>query len=171
MKIFSSIRSGTVGDVRALQALQLRAGSLFRDAGMPEVADNPPSSDALFRESITADLLHVAARREVRIGFTLALATEPDCHLEQMSVDPAFGRQGIGAALVRHLVHLSRLRGFDRVTLSTFTNVSWNGPFYERLGFIYLPNAQLTPFLAEVRSQEAAAGLDMSLRAVMAHAL
>jgi ribosomal protein S18 acetylase RimI-like enzyme len=162
-----SIRPGNVDDIPVLQDLQVRAGSLFREAGMHSVADNPPDEASTFRASIVAGLLHVAARADKCVGFTLALGNGTDCHLEQMSVDPDFGRQGIGSALLRHLISLARTRRYTRVTLSTFNNVVWNAPFYERFEFVHLPEADLTPALVAVREVEVAIGLDMSVRTIM----
>jgi GNAT superfamily N-acetyltransferase len=141
---------------------------LFRNAGMQTVADNPPTDASTFRQSISDGLLHVASRDHDLAGFTLALETGSDCHLEQMSVDPAFGRQGIGTELLRHLIILATARKLARVTLSTFTHLAWNGPFYERFGFARVADSDLTPALVEARKQEAAAGLDMTVRAIMA---
>jgi GNAT superfamily N-acetyltransferase len=163
-----NLRAGNSADVDALQALQLRAGILFRDAGLLAIADSPPTDAATFDASIRDDLLHVAMIADRLAGFTLALQSEADCHLEQMSVDPAFGRRGVGGVLLRHLVELARSRGCERVTLSTFSDLAWNGPFYERFGFAYVPSGDLTPALVDVRRLEAEAGLDMSRRAIMA---
>jgi hypothetical protein len=46
------------------------------------------------------------------------------------------------------------------LTLTTFTHVPWNAPYYERLGFRPLPEAELTPGLVAIRQNEAAHGLD-----------
>ena len=162
------IRSGTSADIPLLQALQVRAGVLFRAIGMNSVADNPPTHAETFREAIATDLLHVAERLDRCVGFTLALAHGDDCHLEQMSVDPASHRQGIGSGLLRHLIEVAKSRGIARVTLSTFKDVAWNGPYYERFGFRYLADFELTAPLIKVRHDEATAGLDMSARGIMA---
>ena len=162
------IRLGTCADIPLLQDLQVRAGILFRAIGMRSVADNPPTREETFGEAIAADLLHVAEQHEQCVGFTLALTHGAACHLEQMSVDPASHRQGIGAALLRNLIEVARSRGIARVTLSTFKHVAWNGPYYERYGFRYLTDSELTTPLIEVRRDEAAAGLDLSTRGIMA---
>jgi GNAT superfamily N-acetyltransferase len=135
---------------------------------MDSVADNPPTGEETFREAVAADLLHVAEQHGRRVGFTLALVHGAACHLEQMSVDPASHRQGIGSALLRHLIEEAKSRGIARITLSTFKHVAWNGPYYERFGFRYLTDSELTTPLTEVRRDEAAAGLDMSARGIMA---
>jgi GNAT superfamily N-acetyltransferase len=159
---------GNSAEIPLLQALQVRAGAPFRAAGMHSVADNPPTHEETFREAIAAGLLHVAKQFDQPIGFTLALRRGGDCHLEQMSVDPASQRQGIGSALMRHVLEVARGLGFERVTLSTFKTVAWNGPYYERIGFHYLADSELSPPLVKVREDEAASGIDMNSRAMMA---
>jgi hypothetical protein len=48
----------------------------------------------------------------------------------------------------------------ELLTLTTFADVPWNGPCYERLGFRQLTGTELTPGLRAVRAEEAAHGLD-----------
>ena len=53
------------------------------------------------------------------------------------------------------------------VTLTTFRDVPWNAPYYERCGFRTLTEAELTPELAEVRARESEHGLDPETRVCM----
>ena len=46
------------------------------------------------------------------------------------------------------------------MTLTTFTDVPWNGPYYQRCGFRPLANTELTPGLRKIRADEIARGLD-----------
>ncbi len=46
------------------------------------------------------------------------------------------------------------------MTLTTFADVPWNGPYYRRLGWRDLPAAELGPELAAIRRHEASLGLD-----------
>jgi hypothetical protein len=49
--------------------------------------------------------------------------------------------------------------------------VAWNAPYYERLGFQRLPDAELTPGLVAIRAEEAAHGLDEWPRLAMRRVL
>jgi hypothetical protein len=60
--------------------------------------------------------------------------------------------------LVGSVCDWSRSHGFDAVTLTTFRDVPWNGPFYEKLGF--RPLTDLSRGLAAVRQHERAIGDD-----------
>ncbi len=45
---------------------------------------------------------------------------------------PSTRRRGIGSALVRAAMDEARALGFDRLSLCTYRDVPWNGPFYRR---------------------------------------
>jgi hypothetical protein len=51
-------------------------------------------------------------------------------------------------------------QGLDTVTLTTFSDVPWNAPYYQRLGFRTLAEAEVSEGLRRIRKQEAARGLD-----------
>ena len=55
------------------------------------------------------------------------------------------------------------------LTLTTFRAVTWNLPFYARLGFVEIPRETLRPELAAVVSAEADRGFDSDTRAVMGY--
>jgi GNAT superfamily N-acetyltransferase len=57
-------------------------------------------------------------------------------HLEQLSVDPGHTRRGLGRALLRAAVEWSRDAGYGELTLATYRDVPWNGPFYASEGFV-----------------------------------
>ena len=46
------------------------------------------------------------------------------------------------------------------VTLTTFTDVPWNGLYYRRLGFRPIPSDEITPGLRALREHEDQHGLD-----------
>jgi hypothetical protein len=74
-------------------------------------------------------------------------------------------------ALLRHVEKWARTKGFPAVTLTTFSEVPWNRPWYERRGYRVLAEAEWTPGLVARREEEAADGLDPAQRVVMAKAL
>lgn len=102
------------------------------------------------------------------VGFVHVLLIDGDAHLEQVSVHPDHGRQGIGAALVRAAMHEARRDGHDRLSLCTYRDLPWNGPFYAALGFAEVLEADLLPFQRRLRDAERAMGLDRAgVRVVM----
>jgi GNAT superfamily N-acetyltransferase len=87
-------------------------------------------------------------------------------HLEQLSVHPTVMRQGLGTALLLGAVAWAAERGYPAITLTTFRDLPFNGPFYARQGFVEL--TELTPGLAAAREHERDMGLDrQSVRIAM----
>jgi len=88
-------------------------------------------------------------------------------HLEEIDVHPDHGRRGIGTALMRAVCAWTLRSGYPEITLTTFRAVPWNMPFYSRLGFEEVSDAELRPELATVVARETARGLDPRRRVVM----
>ena len=89
------------------------------------------------------------------IAYLLALWVDGVAHVEQVSVHPEHAGHGIGAALIEHVAGWARAHGSPALT-----DVPWNAPYYERLGFRRLSDDELTPGLRAIRAEEAAHGLD-----------
>ncbi|WP_279386500.1 GNAT family N-acetyltransferase [Phenylobacterium hankyongense] len=102
-----------------------------------------------------------------RIGFAACEAFDDALHLWELAVRRARQGQGVGRALVRAVIDAARARGCAAVTLTTFREIAWNGPFYARLGFRELAVHELDGRLAEVLSREAEKGLDVATRCAM----
>jgi hypothetical protein len=71
---------------------------------------------------------------------------------------------------VRAACEWATAAGYTELTLCTFAEVPWNGPFYATLGFTEL--AEPTPGLLALRATEQRVGLDaMGRRIVMVRQL
>ncbi len=71
-------------------------------------------------------------------GFARIDALAGGAHLEQLSVHPDHGQQGTGRALLRAALAWAAAQGHDELTLATYRDVAWNGPFYASEGFVEL---------------------------------
>jgi GNAT superfamily N-acetyltransferase len=100
-------------------------------------------------------------------GPARAPAPERSAHVEQVSVDPRFAGRRLGRRLLDHVADQARGHGLDAVTLTTFRDVPWNAPYYERCGFRRLADDELGPGLRRVRDDEAAHGLEPGRRVCM----
>ncbi len=136
---------------------------------MPEIAnDDPPSADHL----ASGAALYVATDdADQPVGYALVELVDGHAHLEQVSVVPEHGRQGIGAALLDAVADWARARGDTEITLTTFRDVAFNAPYYERHGFVVLDDGDLTNGLRALVAKEAADGLDTTTRVVMSRTL
>ncbi|MEU7283459.1 GNAT family N-acetyltransferase [Streptomyces sp. NPDC045431] len=155
------IRLATAPDLPVLQDLERAAGRPFREIGMVRVAeDEPPSLDTL-QTYVQDGRAWVWVREDGHpVAYVIADVIDGNGHIEQVSVNPSHARRGIGKALIEEVARWARDKGCPALTLTTFTAVAWNGPYYERLGFRYLPEAEWTDGLRSVRAAEAAHGLD-----------
>lgn len=162
------IRTARIDELPLLQEIETAAGRCFRDVGMPEIADDdPPSTDDLVRHQ-GAGLAWVAVGEDDGpVAYLLAERTDDGLHVEQVSVHPDRSRRGIGRALLEHAASAARAEGRAALTLTTFAEVPWNAPYYERCGFRRLADGELTPWLRAVREREAALGLDRWPRVCM----
>lgn len=70
------------------------------------------------------------------VGFAHVIEEDGRAHLEQLGVRTDHAGRGIGTALVEACVAEAARRGHDRLSLTTYPDVPWNGPFYRRLGFV-----------------------------------
>jgi ribosomal protein S18 acetylase RimI-like enzyme len=100
-------------------------------------------------------------------GFLVADIVDGNLHVEEVSVDPAAQGAGHGSALLTTAADAARRSGRPAVTLTTFRDVPWNAPFYRRRGYVELAADELGPELAALVGEEAALGLDPSLRVCM----
>lgn len=154
------IRAAVGDDASALRAVEVASGELFRSVGMDDVADDEPMWLDDWERYVDATWVYEIDGAVV--GFAMCEPLGDALHLEQLSVDPAHGRRGIGAELVAHVCAVA---GDRPVTLTTFRHVAWNMPFYERLGFVEVVDP--SPALRARFVEEAAAGLDPATRVMM----
>jgi GNAT superfamily N-acetyltransferase len=157
------IRAGRTRDVPAISAIEVAGGALFASIGMDsEVLLTPPPDLAETRaHEIRDERVWVAVDGEDRpVAFLVAAIVDGNAHLEQVSVDPGYARQGIGGELIEHAVEWARRGRRSAMTLTTYAEVPWNAPYYERCGFRRMSDAELTPELRAIRELEAAVGLD-----------
>lgn len=156
-----SIRSARVADLPLLAPLELRAAQRFRESAHPYACDLPAFDVTELAELQRAGTVWVAVgERDEPIGFAIAGRLGPDAYLHELDVEPAHARRGIGHALIRRVAEWARAQGDEGLVLSTFCDVPWNGPYYERLGFAVVPAEQYTPEMATLHARD---GLTMRL--------
>ena len=65
------------------------------------------------------------------------------------------------------MIEWARAHGYPALTLLTFRDVPWNGPYYASLGFSPLQDDALAPELSARRDHESELGLDRDARFAM----
>ena len=162
-----SIRAARVADLPSLPAIEQRAGAGFRELGMGLVADDPPPSVAELDRYRYAGRAWVAAEVDAVVGYLLIDELADSGHIEQVTIDPAFARRGIGARLIDQAAASVRARGLPALTLTCFEQVPWNAPYYARLGFAVVPVVEQNAELRAISRREAQRGLGAWPRVVM----
>jgi GNAT superfamily N-acetyltransferase len=163
-----SIRYARPDDLAVLPTIEQAAATLFRSTPYAALADDADADPI----SAEIDLGHeyvwvVVDRQDHPIAFAIVHLLDESVHLHELDVHPRYARQGLGRRLIAVVADWARDRGATALTLTTFGDVPWNGPYYARLGFRTLDVATLNPALRAVRQAEADAGLPMAQRICM----
>ncbi|MCY0929594.1 GNAT family N-acetyltransferase [Streptomyces sp. H27-H1] len=164
------IRAAHIDELSLLQDIERASGECFRAIGMPEIADDEPLPLEELLGYRRAGLAWVAADGAgtgTPVGYLIADRVDGNLHVEQVSVHPDSAHRRIGRALLEHLAERATAEGAPALTLTTFTDVPWNAPYYARLGFRALAESGLGPGLRDIRDREALHGLDRWPRVCM----
>ena len=154
-------------DLTALPPIELAAAQLLRGHA-PESVLNETTSHHELQKACRDGRLWIARCDGEPVGFAhVELLESTGAHLEEIDVLPAHGRRGLGTGLVMAVCNWASARGHAFVTLTTFRDVPWNMPFYERLGFSLVAEEHLSPALRARVADETCRGLDPSRRVVM----
>jgi GNAT superfamily N-acetyltransferase len=163
------IRAACPEDIPKLAPIERSAASSFREANLAWVADGetlPPASLADFCRN--GSLWVAVTDDDEPVGFLAAHELDKAFYIAEVSVTTSHQRQGIGAHLVSTAMEYARAAGFRVVTLTTYRDLSWNGPFYTKLGFSEINAEDAGPGHLRKVCEEAKAGHDPSRRCVMA---
>jgi len=162
------IRAARPGDLARIRDIEVAAGELYRDFGMDAIADDPPPSDedlTVFQHNGRAWV--ATDSDDIPIAYILVETVDGWAHIEQVSVHPSHSRKGLGRALIDHAELWADGCGLGGMTLTTFREVPWNAPYYERLGFVPVPEPAWSEGLRRIVSQEGLHGLNAWPRVVM----
>ncbi len=167
-----SIALAETENLSALPEIERHAANLFRGWGVPDSVFAHNTSPETFAEAQRAGLLWlVLSPEQTPVAFALLERLGATLHLQEMDVHPAHGRRGLGTALLRQVFAWAKEGGYRALTLTTYRDIPWNAPFYAKLGFVTLSEAELTADLRARMAQEAALGLALERRVAMSKRL
>jgi 4-diphosphocytidyl-2-C-methyl-D-erythritol kinase len=162
------IRLARLDEVPRVREIEDEAGRAFSGLGLvDEALDVAFPLDELARLVGLGQVWVGCLEDGLAVGMVIASAREGLAYIEEMDVLPAHGRRGLGAGLLARACAWAEARGYAAVTLSTFRDVPWNGPFYRKHGFTDLPPAEWTPGMRAIREKEAHNGLRVEARVFM----
>jgi ribosomal protein S18 acetylase RimI-like enzyme len=163
-----AIRPSRPGDGAALQAIERLAGARFREVGMDDIADADPASlEELAGYAADGRSWVAVDESDQPVGYVIVDAIDGNAHIEQVSVRPDCQGLGVGRALMDQVRAWTAGSGRTAITLTTFSEVPWNRPLYEHLGFRVLAAAEIGPELRRLRDAETSHGLDPEVRVCM----
>lgn len=137
--------------------MELSAAQSFQGLDVPErvfTEFTPPEAWAGRQAAGTLWVATEAGRIEAFLGATVH---GDRLHIDEFAVAQGHQGQGLGRRMLERVVAWARDRAFRRLSLTTFRNVPFNGPFYATAGFRVWDPAP--PEIAALLAGEAARGL------------
>ncbi len=147
------VRPALTGDLDRIAEVEVAAGTLFAGIGLAEIADDPVDTDEIGRATADGRVWVVERRGRIE-GWVMAGVVDGEAHLAQVSVAPEAAGLGLGRLLAERVHRWASDQGHASITLTTFVDVAFNGPLYERWGYRTLDADQLGPELAAIRADE-----------------
>ncbi|WP_159939826.1 MULTISPECIES: GNAT family N-acetyltransferase [unclassified Nocardiopsis] len=164
------------GDVPRLVEVSLAADTVFAEAGVVLPPDDPRGMLARAERVLVAEgpppgspAAGRGAADPAPVGLAATVTVDGHPHLEQLAVCPEHGRRGVGGALLEAVCAEAAAAGHARLTLTTFRDLPWNGPWYAARGFGVLPRRAWGPGL--VRLWDSEEDIRVLPRVVMARGL
>ncbi len=147
-------------DLGKLASIERAAAKRFPDAVItPEIRASVVPLEQLV-QALQGGRLWVALTQSLQpVGFIIAELENKSVFILEVDVLPEHQGKGLGRALIQTVIRWTQKQGLPRVTLTTFGDVPWNAPFYERLGFCRLEKDQMTAELARKLDEERNRGL------------
>jgi GNAT superfamily N-acetyltransferase len=170
------IRPARFEELPMLSQIEQSAARLFLDTPYAFLVNDDPLSLDFVQQQFRAGRVWVAVDcHEIVVGYAIAVAdgkpfareVDNTLYLQQIDVEPVYGRRGIGSALITTVCDWAQQQGYAIVSLSTFREIPWNAPFYSKLGFHPVDEAELTTGFQQIRLKELEAGLPVFDRVIM----
>jgi GNAT superfamily N-acetyltransferase len=153
-----TIRLARPDDLTHIPEISASGEETFARYGQPLGEGSAPMRPEQCEAPLAAGLLWIAEDEGGPIGFLAAEITGDALYVAEVDVLMGRQRQGHGRRLMQAAIDAARARGLAAVTLETFRNIPWNGPFYATLGFVEVPEEELTPHLAAAIAMQVAHG-------------
>lgn len=164
-----SLRLARPDELHTLVDIDDEASELYTQAGLRMAFEKEHpfvvAEAVRWAGAIERGLAHVAVNREDQpIGFVTLSFVDGEPYLDQIAVRPSAMRRGVGTALLRHAISWSSGRP---LWLTTYSHVPWNRPYYERHGFVSVPESACGSELRAILREQRAALPDPDRRVAM----
>lgn len=146
------IRKTELSDVEHLPLVERSAGSAFKSLpSLAWIADDSIMSAEEHNSLLATGLSWVALDfpSQTICGFINAEIIEGEFYVREVSVSETHQKKGIGSKLFKAALTQAKSLGLSTATLTTFIDVPWNAPYYQRLGFVILTADALPQYLEQ----------------------
>jgi GNAT superfamily N-acetyltransferase len=162
------IRPARFEELPLLSHIENSAAALFLDTPYAFLVNDDPLSLNFVQQQFQARRVWIAVdSHEIVVGYAIAREVDETLYLQQIDVEPEHGLRGIGTALIKTVCAWAKQQGYSIVSLSTFRDLPWNAPFYSKMGFHPVDEAELTTGFQQIRLKELEAGLPIVDRVIM----
>ncbi|MEN8239459.1 MAG: GNAT family N-acetyltransferase [Actinomycetota bacterium] len=161
------VRAGHSGDIARCRDIDLATQDQFVDAGHAEFGKMGVIPDGPAERAVEEGRILVAEFDGDVVGWVFLTRSEGELCIGQIAVSPSMQRRGIGTALIARIIIDARVRREESIVLSTQSDIEWNQPWYEQLGFEIIPPEQWTNDMRTVAREQGEAGLDWNTRVHM----
>lgn len=166
-----SIRPAREQDLALLHALERAAVERFRGTAYEMFTEDGGYEQDIYRAWFEHGAILIAEREGELAGFATAEEVGEQGFYALLCVHPAHAQRGLGRALTEAIKAWCLTRGYTTLTMTTFPNIAWNAPIFERMGFRIMRQDELTPGLLAIRNEEIESGLAPEERVFMTIAL
>lgn len=152
----------------ALPEIELEAASKSSYEDLPEHLRSETISLQEHQKAQEKGLLLVAIEKgDTPVGFAITEKVDSYLHLLEIDVLPRVQQQGIGSLLLDKVIELAVQQGRQYVSLTTFSHLRWNAPWYEKKGFKIIKAEKAPSFLLDILVEEKEKGLNPDNRVAM----
>lgn len=161
------IRLAQDKDAEYICKIELEAAKRFKGLGLIDHLLEQSFCQEKLKELIKQEQVWVVSSQTFPVGFTIMSILGQEAYLEEISVLPQYGGQGLGTKLIDTVCQWSKSKGLNSILLSTFRSVRWNAPFYEKLGFKILCSQEWNHEMHKIRTAEKLHGYPIDERVFM----
>ncbi len=140
----SLIRLARNADCHLLPAIERSAGELFRTIGMGDVTDDGETNAEIWEPICENGTLWVATdETDTPVGFLAAGEQANLLFVYELAISTPFQGRGLGKQLMGAAGDYAHRHKQAGLALTTFCDVPWNAPYYQRMGFEIVPDQDL----------------------------
>ena len=122
-------------DFATLPVVEKEAAQAFAEVGLADIAAMEPLPASFYDDLPPSAIILVAEYADQIKGFCVVIEMDEEAHLKELSVSYNASGKGIGRKLLQDAVRAARAKGYQAMTLTTFADLPFNAPFYQRYGF------------------------------------